>query len=148
VLPLLRYIPFAVLALGIAELAVMISVGARIGTFAVILLLIAGIVAGSSLIRASGTNLAELMRGRGLSTRQVSENAAKGLTLALAGVLLILPGFLSDFAAGVILLPPVRTRVADFLEKHVNIVKRDASPGPVIEGEAVEIEATDRIDRR
>jgi UPF0716 protein FxsA len=143
--PLLRYIPLAILALGIAELAVMISVGARIGVLAVILLLIAGIVAGSSLFRASGANLAELMRGRGLSTRQVSENAAKGLTLALAGVLLIVPGFLSDIAAGVMLLPPVRARVANFLEKHVNIVRRDASPGPVIEGEAVEVETPDRL---
>ncbi|NJM28878.1 MAG: FxsA family protein [Rhizobiales bacterium] len=63
----------------------------------------------------------------------------------MAGLLLIVPGFLSDIAGlALLLLPPVRSRVARFLERHVTVVKPGSTRtypggGPVIEGEAIEV---------
>jgi UPF0716 protein FxsA len=153
-LPDLRFFPITFLALCFAEIAVLIWVGGRIGVFSVLLLLILALVAGAALIRSSGANAMALMRGQAWSSRQVSEQAAKGLLMGMAGLLLIVPGFLSDIAGLALLLPPVRNRVARFLERHVGVVKTgSARPypggGPVIEGEAIEVEPErDGPDRR
>lgn len=141
----MRFFPITFLALCFAEIAVLIWVGSRIGVFSVLLLLFLGIVAGAALIRASGANAMALMRGQPWSSRQVSEQAAKGLLMGIAGLLLIVPGFLSDIAGLALLLPPVRNRMTRFFERHVSVVKT-GSPrpypggGPVIEGEAIEVQ--------
>lgn len=141
----MRFFPIAVLALGFAEIAIMITVGSRIGVFSVLLLLILGVLAGASLIRASGANVMTLIRGQAWSSREVSEQAARGLLMGIAGLLLIIPGFLSDIAGLALLAPPVRNMTARFLERHVSVVRTSSSRphpggGPVIEGEAIEVE--------
>jgi UPF0716 protein FxsA len=149
----LRFFSITFLALCFAEIAVLIWVGSRIGVFSALLLLILAIVAGAALIRSSGANAMALMRGRAWSSRAVSEQAATGLLMGVAGLLLIVPGFLSDAAGLALLLPPVRNRVARFLERHVTVAQPGpAGPypgeGPVIEGEAIEIEPAPRPDTR
>lgn len=141
----MRLIPFTIFGLFFAEIAVLIWVGGKIGILSVILLLILGVFVGGAMIRASGANALAVIRGSAWDSKHVSNQAAKGLLLCLSGILLILPGFLSDIAGFALLLPPVRTRVSRFFEQHMTIVSsryppRPGRPGPVIEGEAIEIE--------
>lgn len=127
--------------LGLAEIATLVAAGRVIGVLGVILLLILGGMTGMSLIRQSGLSI--MMLGRsGLNARMASEQAATGLTAFAAGLLFLMPGFLSDMAGLMLLLPPVRSRLSGWLERHM-VVHPTASPpgapGPIIEGEGVEV---------
>jgi UPF0716 family protein affecting phage T7 exclusion len=67
--------------------------------------------------------------------------ANRGLTgvfRAIAGLLLILPGFVSDTAALALLFPPVQQMIAGFLTGFAK--KRNPPSGQVIDAEAIEIE--------
>jgi UPF0716 protein FxsA len=102
--------PFLLLLLVIPllEVAAFIAVGREIGIVATLLLLLAAGAAGTLLLRVQG--LTTLMRARtrlAAGEPPVAE-AFDGICLALAGVLLVLPGFLSDLMALLLLLPPVR----------------------------------------
>jgi len=141
----------AVVALPLLELAVFIKVGAAIGALATILLLIVATIAGVKLVRERG--LAILRRCRDALDR--GELPAGPLfddaCLVLAGLLLILPGFLSDAVALALLVPAVRQGLFRWLSHHVDLVVRRAGapfprrPGgggggpPVIEGEYHEV---------
>ena len=75
----------------------------------------------------------------------VSGGAAKSVLWALAGLLLIIPGIISDFIALALLLPAVRQRVARFFETHVTGDFTVHRGGTVIDVEAVEIEETPKL---
>jgi UPF0716 family protein affecting phage T7 exclusion len=140
-----RHFPILVLILLFADLASLIWLGRFIGVLPVLALVILGIFAGSALIRRSGTNIFTMLNMPASDKKTVSGGAAKSLLWAMAGLLLIIPGIISDFIALTLLLPWFRKRVAGFFEIHISgdfTVHRD---GPVIDMEAVEIEETPRL---
>ena len=98
--------------LPVAELAVLIKTGQVIGVWATVALVIGMALAGMLVLsRQSFTvfhqTLEALSEGR-LPLGPVLD----GLFLMLAGTLLLLPGLISDAAALVLLIPPVRRAVA------------------------------------
>lgn len=106
---------FLLLLIVFAELYVMIAAGRIIGAFGVIALLVLSFLAGSYVIRREQAVSAEALRA-GLSGG-VSGSPAEALRKHsperfmlnfFAGVLLIIPGFLSDLIALLLLLPPVQ----------------------------------------
>jgi UPF0716 protein FxsA len=138
-------VSLAFMALEVWSLA---FVGSRLGVFAALLLVLAGAVLGFNLIRKSGANLSQLARGRPLDARNAATMTADGLAFALAGFLLMTPGFVSDIMALGALLPWPRRKLGLWLEKHIVTVaphqRRDGpGAGPVIEGEVVEIPERD-----
>lgn len=140
----MRFLPVIFLAGFFLELAVMIAVGQRIGILATILLIVAGGVLGTIVIRAAGLGLADAMRKPVLDRKFATQDAAAHFLLLPAGLLLILPGFVSDIAALALLPQPVRNwlagKFADKVAVHSTGWQRPPySGGTVIEGEAVEI---------
>ena len=136
-----RYLGLGLILLGFMEIATLVGVGRQVGALGVILLLILGGMTGINLIRRSGVSVVTLGRS-GLSPRMASKQAAMGITEFAAGLLFLLPGFLSDLAAVVLLLPPVRSRLSGWLERHMVVAPTGASPpgtGPIIEGDGVEV---------
>lgn len=96
------------IGLPIAELYGLLAVGARIGALRTLLLLILAAAAGVVVMRHHGMRGLWQMRsalGRGQSPAQPM---LETLLAQIAGVLLILPGFIGDALALVLLLPPVR----------------------------------------
>jgi UPF0716 protein FxsA len=90
------------------ELAVMIKVGGSIGVLAVLLLIIGAGILGVMLIRVAGPAMALRARER-LARGDMPEAAMlEGLMLAVAGLLLLFPGFISDVLAVLCLLPMTR----------------------------------------
>lgn len=91
-----------------AEIATFIAVGTRIGASLTLLLVLASAVVGMWLVRTQG--FATAMRAQAMLARNESPAASmlEGLALLLAGGLLILPGFLTDIAAFLLLIPPLR----------------------------------------
>ena len=90
------------------ELAVMIKVGSSIGALAVLLLVVGAGFLGVMLIRIAGPAMA--LRAREHLARGEMPEAAMfvGLLLAVGGLLLLFPGFLSDALAVLCLLPFTR----------------------------------------
>jgi UPF0716 protein FxsA len=111
-----RAIRAALLVWPVAELAALIEVGAHLGVGLTLLLLLAGVVAGSLVLRAVGlaavARLASSPPGGPPGPLGPGRPPAETALVVTAGLLLILPGFLSDAAALALLLPPVRRRLA------------------------------------
>lgn len=96
----------------IIEMYLLIRVGGYIGAWPTIGLVMLTAVVGVALLRVQG--LSTLTRGMGrleggeLPAREMAE----GILLAVAGALLITPGFCTDAAGFLILVPPVRAALA------------------------------------
>lgn len=144
----MRFFPLILIAGIAAEIWVFIKAGEAFGALTVVLAVIAAMFAGAAIIRRQGIRTLNGLRDalNGGSLREV--NAADGALVYVAGLLLILPGFLSDIAAIALLLPSVRQLIIKRLSKHVVVSEahiwtedRRRSPPPIIEGEATDITA-------
>jgi UPF0716 protein FxsA len=127
-----------ILAIPLIEIAVFIEVGSAIGVAWTIAIIVLGTIIGVSLVRIQG--FVTLTRAR----QQLDQGVLPGrelfdaVCLALAGILIFLPGFVTDILGVLLLLPPVRglarRLAAAWLEKHGREV-RVQRQGTVIEGE-------------
>jgi UPF0716 protein FxsA len=102
----------------IAELAIIIKVGSYLGVWLTIGLLIAISVGGAWLVKWQGIFTlrriqTELTAGR-LPTRQLVD----GALIILAGALMLTPGFLTDIAGILLLMPPTRIAVRSALMRR------------------------------
>jgi len=91
------------------ELFVIIEVGARIGALTAVILVF--VTAGLGLNFARGQGLSTLTR---LQNGTLPADAAMldGPLIALAALCLLFPGFVTDGLGALLLVPPVRSRVA------------------------------------
>lgn len=132
----------------IVEMYLLIRVGGYIGALPTIMLVMLTAVIGVALLRVQG--LATLTRGRSrLESGEVpAREVAEGILLAVAGALLITPGFVTDTFGFLLLIPPVRAAVARRMLDRMVVMGggtgsrtgagfRPGSPqgGTVIEGE-------------
>jgi UPF0716 protein FxsA len=111
---LLAFVLFPVL-----ELYVFTKVQALLGFFPALLLIIAGVVLGSLVLRVAGLAVALGVRARLARGEMPEREMLGGMLLALGGGLLILPGFISDVLALLCLLPFVRRALVGLLLRRV-----------------------------
>jgi UPF0716 protein FxsA len=134
----------------VLEIWVFLQVGDAIGILYAILLFVAAGAFGLWLLRAEGLSL--LMRAQ----RQMNEGVAPvvegfdALCLVLAGVLLLLPGFVTDIFALLLMLPPVRALLRSSLVRWVDVrtTRARTGPGMVIEGDFEDVTPDGRGDPR
>ena len=92
----------------VAEIAVFIQVGSRIGAGMTVLLVVVSAVVGVWLVRRQGLATATRVQAMVARGESPALGMLEGLALLAAGVLLVIPGFLTDIAAFVLLIPPLR----------------------------------------
>lgn len=99
---------FVLIVVPLVEIAVFIKVGGVLGVWPTVALVIATAVAGTWLIRFQG--LSVLARARYALERHTLPVAElfNGVFLLIAGLLLLTPGFVTDAAGFVLLIPPAR----------------------------------------
>ena len=129
----------------IVELTVLIAVGHAIGVLATIGLLILTSLVGAVLLRSEGARalgaVVEALRARRLPHRELLD----GMLITAAGVLIILPGFVSDLLGLLLLLPPIRSLVRRrILRSASRRTPARYAPGDVVEGEIVDEPAPPR----
>lgn len=95
-------------ALPLAEIALLVKAGETIGFWPTIALLVAAAVLGLAVIRARGATMVGRMFGAMGDGRLPFEPMLDSYAVIVAGLLLIMPGFLSDVIGLLLLLPPVR----------------------------------------
>lgn len=130
---MIRFIPLLLLALPLIEIALFIVVGRAIGVLPTLGLVIAAVVVGGFVLRQQGLGVLNRMRTNMQTGTLPGQTLFDGMLLALAAVLLIIPGFLGDFIAILLLLPPVRGWLYKTLTRNVTVVQtttsyRSASP--------------------
>lgn len=140
------FLLIALIAFPIAEIAVLIAVGGEIGVLATVAWLVLAAIGGIALIRVQG--IATLFRVRtALDRGEPPEEAMfHGACLVVAGLLLIVPGFLTDLLAlAIIALLPLRNLVRRWLWQRAGAHRGydPARQGPtIIEGEYETIDET------
>ncbi len=102
----------------IAELYVIIQIGQGIGALPTILILVADSILGSLLMRSQGRAAWRRFTQATGSGRVPAREVFDGALIIFGGALLLTPGFLTDIAGLVLLLPPTRAVVRKLLVRH------------------------------
>ncbi len=146
----------------IVEMYLLIQVGGYIGAWPTIALVMLTAVIGIQLLRRQG--LATLTRGLNrLDSGEVpATEVVEGLLLAVAGALLLTPGFVTDAIGFSLLVPALRSRVAQRVLARVDLRAGmsfraggpapgqgpRSGPGRVLEGEFERVDEPDPDDSR
>jgi UPF0716 protein FxsA len=91
-----------------AEIAVLVLVAHLIGVPPTVLLVLATTLLGGWLLRREGSRAWRALRRASMDGRPPGGEVSDGLLGLLGGILLVVPGFLSDVAGLALLVPPVR----------------------------------------
>jgi UPF0716 protein FxsA len=100
------------LLVGFVELLAIMAVSDWIGPALTILLMIATSLVGVWLLRREGAKSWRAFREALLERRPPGPSATEGLLVLVGGVLMVLPGFVSDLVGAVLVAPPTRRLVA------------------------------------
>lgn len=115
-------LPLALIALPLIEIAGFALVGSLVGVLPTVALVVATTVLGAVLLRVQGlgalTRIRATMEAGGAPGRDV----VHGLMIALAGLLLVIPGFFTDALGLLLFIPPLRELVWRVLRTRVVVV--------------------------
>ncbi|HEV2783394.1 MAG TPA: FxsA family protein [Actinophytocola sp.] len=136
----------------VVEITVLVLVGQAIGLLPTILLLIAASLLGMWLLRREGArtlaSFQEAVRHRRVPQREMVD----GGLIAAAGLLVIIPGFVSDVLALFLLFPPTRAIVTRRVTRIAERRAESARHGGVIVVDSVVLGQDDgpgdTLDRR
>ncbi|MGD9740578.1 MAG: FxsA family protein [Bauldia sp.] len=103
-----RIIPLVLVILALVEIAVFILVGRAIGVAATLGLVLLAAIAGIVLMRSQGFGVMRRIREDVNGGIMPGAALADGAMILLAGVLLIIPGFVTDVIGLLLFLPAVR----------------------------------------
>ncbi|WP_030584245.1 FxsA family membrane protein [Streptomyces anulatus] len=137
-----RFLPLALAAWLVLEIWLLTLVASAAGGLAVLLILVAGAALGAVVIKSAGrrafknlTETLQQMPGQpgAPATPPGAPAGGKGSRgnglLMLGGLLLLIPGLISDAAGLILLVPPVRTVISRYAERSLERRMRAASPG-------------------
>jgi UPF0716 protein FxsA len=111
----------AFLVLPIVEIALFILVGGWIGLWPTIGLVLLAAVAGTALMRSAGAQAGQRVRASMMQDTDPSEAIVRMAMSFVAGMLLVIPGFLTDAAALVILIPQVQRAAFTALRRRARM---------------------------
>ncbi|MFE1407662.1 FxsA family membrane protein [Streptomyces sp. NPDC058770] len=135
------FVPLAVAAWAVLEIWLLTVVADAAGGFTVLLLLVAGIVLGAAVVKRAGRrafrNLTETLQrmpgqpGADAAGRTAPAGGGGNGFLMLGGLLLMVPGPVSDVAGLLLLVPRVRSMLGRYAERSLERRMRTASPGSI-----------------
>lgn len=103
-------LPFSLLllALPLIEIAVFVLVGSHIGVLPTIGLVVLSGIAGGILLRIQGFGILSRIRQQIEADRDPGRELAHGVMVLLAGILLLIPGFVTDILGILLFIPAIR----------------------------------------
>lgn len=110
---------FAVfLIVPIIELVLLLTIGAQIGIWATLGIIIATALLGASLAQQEGLKTWWRFQEKLSSGAFPNEELLDGLMILVAGAVLLTPGFLTDTIGFVLLIPGSRRAIKDWLKRR------------------------------
>ncbi|MBB1361777.1 MULTISPECIES: FxsA family protein [unclassified Shewanella] len=105
----------------VIELNVLIEVASSIGSWTTVALVLFTAVVGVSLVRSQGLSTLMSVQQKLARGEAPGQEIVEGMMLAAAGVLLLIPGFVTDFIGLILLTPFTRAPIAAFLYKRMQL---------------------------
>jgi UPF0716 protein FxsA len=107
-----------IIALPILEIAVMIKIGQQIGVFKTILIIFFTAIVGIYYAKIEGINTIKLGMTNLYKNKIPFYEIVSGASIAIAAILLILPGFISDTIGFLLIIPFSRKIIISFWLKN------------------------------
>ncbi|NBE52905.1 FxsA family membrane protein [Streptomyces boluensis] len=129
-----RYVPLGIAAWMVLEVWLLTVVASAAGGFTVFLLLLGGVLLGGVVIKRAGRRAfkgwsEQLQQAqRGEMPERNERSGGNALTM-VAGLLIMMPGLVSDALGLLCLLPPVRAVLTKRVERSMERRMRKAGPG-------------------
>ena len=95
-------------ALPIAEIYALIKMGSWLGLFPTLAILVLVSAAGAALVKREGLRVFRRFKEQIAAGNMPTNEMVDGVCLLIAGVLLVVPGFVTDAVGLLLLLPPFR----------------------------------------
>jgi UPF0716 protein FxsA len=124
---------FLLILLGvpIIEIALFVEVGGAIGLLPTLGIVVASAIVGAALVRMQGLRALDRLRASVEAGGDPVGPIAHGALILVAGMLLILPGFLTDSLGVLLLIPAVRTQLIGWGASRVTVRAAGyVRPGP------------------
>ncbi|MEC8255273.1 MAG: FxsA family protein [SAR324 cluster bacterium] len=120
----------------VSEIYILIAIGGQIGILPSIGLVILTGIVGASLARSQGLQTLGRIRDSFQQGVVPGEELLNALLIAIAGIVLLTPGFLTDAAGLFLLIPATRTLCRGWLKRRIELVyaQRNVGNGPIIYG--------------
>ncbi len=127
---------FLLLIIGIPvlELYVLIEVGSEIGAFSTIYLVIFTAALGIWLVRRQGLSVLARVRASVERDEAPALEMVEGALLLVAGLTLLIPGFVTDAVGFLLLIPPLRRLIVLTWVKNAQVHSTKSGSQDVIEG--------------
>jgi len=133
------------LLLLLAEIVVLLAVARSIGTGPTVLLLLATSVLGGWLVRRAGARAWQALASAASSGRVPDDRLGDSALLLVGGILLFVPGFITDLVGLVFVLPftrrPARRLLVRVIQRRLLTLPPGVfvrfSGGPVVEGHVI-----------
>jgi UPF0716 protein FxsA len=106
------------LTVPIIELSLLLTIGAKIGIWATLVIIISTAMLGASLTRREGLKTWWRFQEKLTTGAFPNEELLDGLTILVAGALLLTPGFLTDTVGFILLIPGSRQVVKGWLRQR------------------------------
>lgn len=134
------------IAVPVLEIVVFIKVGGAIGVFPTLLLLLLSAVVGIALVRRQGVQTIGRLQAAVEAGGDPSGPLAHGALILVAGILLFIPGFMTDILGLLLMIPPLRAALirrgasGATVRAATYIRVRPVHPGPASDAIDVEFE--------
>ena len=115
-------IPFFLLVIPIAEIAVFILIGREIGVLATLGAVLVTAIIGSVLLRVQGLALVNRIRAELEADRVPGKDLRNGAMILVAGILLLTPGFVTDSIGFLLFVPAFRDLLWRMLSSRLVVV--------------------------
>jgi UPF0716 protein FxsA len=125
-----------IIGIPILEIIIMMEVGQQIGAINTISLILISAFIGISFARVQGLNTIKSGLKNIYQNKLPLFELISGASIAVAAMLLILPGFLTDFIGFVLLVPFTRSVLIKFFFKNTE-TKNNSKDDNVLDGEIV-----------
>jgi UPF0716 protein FxsA len=107
------------IVVGIVEITVMIQIGQLIGVVNTIGLLLLVSLLGAWLVKRQGLGVLARIREQRMAGRLPAADVFDGALILVAGVLLVIPGFVTDALGLLLLIPPIRAVARRVVSRRV-----------------------------
>ncbi|UTV27565.1 FxsA family protein [Photobacterium atrarenae] len=112
---------FLFIVVPIIEIALFVQVGGFLGLWPTIALVLITAIVGASLVRSQGIATLMSVQQRLQQGELPAQQIVEGVMLAVSGVLLLTPGFMTDALGMLVLLPAPRAMLAKQLMSKVKV---------------------------
>jgi len=138
---------FAIIILPWLELFTLIELGVKTNALTALAYVFATLLLGIAIMQRQGRGMFERFRQGQNGGIFGPEMLLDDMAMGLAGLLFMIPGMITDLLALIVLVGPLRRRLARMLsgtQSEVNVPKRDKRSGETIEGVFRHLDDEDR----